>query len=146
MRTELLGSNLDALRTTESVVQTLLSQQVITNKQFGIVLMGLSEAVSLAVEKNNSTTENLTLEYAIQDTSLDFSVRFSDKILSNKTEKSLALIKSLAEEVVYKEGDGFIQMRFSVVSVQEKLNTQRAQILQKAKKTIQSNSLESSRN
>jgi len=144
MRVELLSDQLDALRTTESLVQSLLSQQVISNEQFGIVLMGLSEAVSLAIDQQVEPSTKIILEYSIQDCFLDFNITYNG---NNSLESSdikanrLKLIEKLTDAMTYREQEQSIDLRFNIVSNQEKLSEQRAQILKRAHRIIQPNLL-----
>lgn len=144
MRVELLSNQLDALRTTESLVQSLLSQQVISNEQFGIVLMGLSEAVSLAIDQQEEPSTKIILEYSIQDCFLDFNIAYNG---NNSLESSdikanrLKLIEKLTDDMTYREQEQSIDLRFNIVSNQEKLSEQRAQILKRAHRIIQPNLL-----
>lgn len=145
MRIELSGKKSTALKTVESLVQSLLEDKVITQEQFGTVLISLSEAVTNAIEHGNQNDENknVILDYSIEDHSVEFSVTDhgagynveleADTEFFESKYPGLALIHQLADQVTYNESKNSIQMQFNVISAQERLSAQRSNILQKAR-------------
>lgn len=145
MKIELSGRKSTALKTVESLVQELLENKVITQEQFGAILMSLSEAVTNAIEHGNLNDESksVILEYSIEDHSVEFSVTDQGKGYVVEMEKDvdffesnypgLALIHELADQVTFNEAKNSIQMQFNVISAQERLSSQRTSILLKAR-------------
>lgn len=153
MRIELPSNEIIALNTVESMVQSLLADQVINSEQFGSILMVLNEAVTNAIVHGNNHDEKkkVFLDYSIEDHSVEFSVTDQGSGYSISLEENLeffesqypglALIHKLSDQVTFNESKNSIQLQFNVVSAHEKLSNQRSNILLKARsKTLNQSS------
>lgn len=141
MKLDLSDNKNVALREVEALVQEMLTDGIINQEQFGSMLMALSEAVSNAM--NYSSNKGVTVHYAIEDHFVDFSITdiHLKEIFNEEPEvefyesryPSLALIRKLSDEVNYNQNTHNLQMRFDVSTMQQKLSSQRSNILAKAK-------------
>ncbi len=142
MKLDLSDNKSMALREVEALVQEMLTDGIINQEQFGSMLMALSEAVSNAM--NHNQNKSVSVDYSIEDHFVDFSITdfqlqeiFNDELEVEFIESknpSLALVKKLSDEVNYNESTHNLQMRFDVSTMQQKLSSQRSNILANAKK------------
>lgn len=141
MKLDLSNNKSQALREVEALVQEMLTDGIINQEQFGSMLMAISEAVSNAM--NHKSNKSVSVHYAIEDHFVDFSITdiHLKEIFNEESEEdfyeskypSLALIKKLSDEVSYNENTHNLQMRFDVSTMQQKLSSQRSNVLSKAK-------------
>jgi anti-sigma regulatory factor (Ser/Thr protein kinase) len=141
MKLDLSDNKNVALREVEALVQDMLTDGIINQEQFGSMLMALSEAVSNAM--NHNPNKGVSVQYAIEDHFVDFSIMdiHLKEIFNEESEveffeskyPSLALVKKLSDEVNYNENTHNLQMRFDVSTMQQKLSSQRSNVLAKAK-------------
>ena len=137
MKIEFSNNKAHALLEVEALVQEMLQNQIISHEQFGSILMAITAAV-----ENTGPGMN-TLEYSIEDHFVDFSISncllpsFDNQLLDEDTQDSadldLALICKLADEVKFSDETDLLQLRFEIVSMQQKIHTQRANVLSSAR-------------
>ncbi len=135
MKIELSNNQTQSLIQIESIIQQMYSDAIINEKQFGSILMTLSTAVE------HTGDSNVTLEYAIQDHFVEFSISNCliqqqdisnlDINFSNSSNDDLALIVKLADDVSF--CNSTIQFRFELDTMQNKIHNQRTAVLSNAR-------------
>ncbi len=137
MKIEFSSNKANALLEVEALVQEMLEDKMISSDQFGSILMALTTAVE------NTGPGVSTMEYSIEDHFVDFSISncllpsFDNQLLDEDSldspDQDLALIYKLADEVKFSDETDLLQLRFEIVSMQQKIHTQRANVLSSAR-------------
>ncbi|MEI6575724.1 MAG: ATP-binding protein [Bacteroidota bacterium] len=141
-----IGSSLENLNLVSGMVEEICDQYNINNTYFGNILVAVTEACSNAIVHGNQgkPDKKVNIQFESGPHGLKFSVRdegsgFDYHAVPDPTEssdeeapasrKGLYLIRTLSDEVVFKENGSLIQFGFHISSINYQLSVERSRML-----------------
>jgi serine/threonine-protein kinase RsbW len=142
----IIGSSLENLNQVTAMVEEICDQYNINNTYFGNILVAVTEACRNAIIHGNqgNPEKKVTIRFESGPSGLKFSVRdegpgFDFRAVPDPTEstdeeaataaKGLYLMRTLTDEIVFKENGSLIQFGFHISSINYQMSVERSRML-----------------
>jgi len=142
----IIGSSLDNLNQVTAMVEEICDQYNINNTYFGNILVSVTEACRNAILHGNQSDpdKKVTIRFESGPGGLKFAVRdegpgFDYHVVPDPTEaaekdansapRGLFLMRTLTDEIVFKENGSLIQFGFHISSINYQMSVERSRML-----------------